>query len=90
MSTLFAVADWVAALNPFALTALVCLLGLAMTALVLIAWSLLLAARSGAGEPHPEELAEPCESSTCAWCHPGEARGICPAHAEQMKQEARR
>lgn len=90
MNRLITAADWVASLNPFAIACLVVIVGLALLALAALSWLFIYGARSGAGEGDPEEIDDRCAGSSCAWCHPGEARGICPAHAEQMKQEARR
>lgn len=101
MSKLNAVADWVVALNPFALAAFTCLVIAGLFCMALGAALLYFAAMSGAGEDCPaddEELPpeafglsahQPetdCVRSACAWCHPGSARGICPAHSEQLKR----
>ena len=84
MSTLLALADWVASLNPYALAALTCGLLLVVWLVLLALWFLFLAIASGAGETNDGEAdgeTEPttethapdstCLRSVCAWCEPG-------------------
>ena len=63
--------------------------------ILLVAWALVIAARSGAGEAIEEiEQPEPeCVGTICAWCHPGVdhpgGHGICPTHREEMLAQAK-
>ena len=60
--------------------------------ILLVAWALVIAARSGAGEAIEEieqsESEPECVGTICAWCHPGVdhpgGHGICPAHRDEM------
>jgi hypothetical protein len=95
VSTLCAIADWVAALNPFAFACLVIAFAWVIWMLAAACWYFVLAARSGAGEANPEEVESEthqpdavCVRSACAWCEPGTARGICPEHAADMRRQS--
>ena len=64
--------------------------GVALVLLGLIAYALVIAAKSGAGEALEEVEPQPvaCEGTICAWCHPGidhpGGHGICPMHRDQL------
>lgn len=56
MSTLYALADWIFGLNPFALAGLVCALIVALMLLSGLAWLFIYGAMSGAGETNDGEV----------------------------------
>lgn len=84
MSTFSRIADWVYSLNPYALTCLVVVMGMLLLVLAGLSWLFIYGAMSGAGEGSPEEA-----DDACAWCEPGDARGICPEHSAEMAEQAR-